>query len=87
MREELAHLATFQTRLVEFSQKITPYVDTKDREVSGLMRRINEDVAEATHRIEQQIVGLAGGLSGVGDELQKRWESMVTRERRYTPRS
>ena len=41
------------------------------------MRRINEDVAEATHRIEQQIVGLAGGLSGVGDELQKRWESMV----------
>ena len=86
VREEMARLATFQTRLVEYSQKITPYVDTKDQEVSGLMRRINEDVAEATHRLEQQIVGLAGGLSGVGDELQKRWESMVARERRYVAR-
>src|SRR5688572_4176875 len=26
---------------------------------------------------------LAAGLSGVSDELQKRWESMVARERRY----
>ena len=86
VREEFARLATFQTRLVEYSQQITPYVDTKDREVNGLMRRINEDVAETTNRLEQQIVGLAGGLSGVGDELQKRWESMVARERRYVAR-
>ena len=27
--------------------------------------------------------GLAAGLSGLGDEVQKRWESMVARERRY----
>ena len=86
VREELAHLATFQTCLIEHTQQITPYVDTKDQEVSGLMRRINEDVAEATNRLDKRIVGLAGGLSGVGDELQKRWESMVARERRYVAR-
>ena len=83
LREELANLATFQTLLVEYAQQITPYVDTKDLEVSGLMRRINEDVAETANRLDNRIVGLAGGLSGIGDELQKRWESMLARERRY----
>lgn len=65
LREELESLIHFQTRLVLYAQQITPYVDTKDREVAGLMH------------------GLAAGLSGLGDELQKRWESMVARERRY----
>jgi O-antigen chain-terminating methyltransferase len=64
-REELESLIHFQTRLILYAQQITPYVDTKDREVAGLMH------------------GLAAGLSGLGDELQKRWESMVARERRY----
>ena len=27
--------------------------------------------------------GLAAGMSGLSDEVQKRWESMVARERRY----
>ena len=46
IREELERLVHFQHRLVQFAAEITPYVDTKDREVSGLMRRINEDNAE-----------------------------------------
>ena len=65
-QEELGRLATFQHRLLEYAQQITLYVDTKDREISGLMRR-----------------HLAGGLSGLSDEIQKRWESTVARERRY----
>lgn len=64
-REELEGLIHFQTMLILYAQQITPYVDTKDREVAGLMH------------------GLAAGLSGLSDELQKRWESMVARERRY----
>ncbi len=55
----------YQTLLILYAQQITPYVDTKDRHVAGLMH------------------GLAAGLSGLGDEIQKRWESMVARERRY----
>ena len=65
---------------------MTPYVDTKDYEIDGLMRRINEDVAEAANDLERRLVGLAGALSGVSDELQKRWESMVARERRFEAR-
>jgi SAM-dependent methyltransferase len=65
LREELERLIQFQTVLILYAQQITPYIDTKDREVAGLMH------------------GLAAGLSGLGDELQKRWESMVAREQRF----
>jgi 2-polyprenyl-3-methyl-5-hydroxy-6-metoxy-1,4-benzoquinol methylase len=65
VHEDHKRLIEFQTLLILFAQQITPYVDTKDRHVAGLMH------------------GLAAGLSAVGDELQKRWESMVARERRY----
>ena len=69
VREELERLIHFQHRLIQFAQQITPYVDTKDREVSGLMRRINEDVA-------QLAVGIAAGLSGLSDELDT-WRQVI----------
>ena len=57
-----------QILLILYLQQITPYVDTKDRHVTGLMH------------------GLAAGLSALGDDVQKRWESMVARELRYDSR-
>ncbi len=65
LREDQKRFIEYQTLLILYAQQITPYVDTKDRHVAGLMH------------------GLAAGLSGLGDEIQKRWESMVARERRY----
>ena len=76
IKEQFVALVAFQSRLIIFVQQITPYIDTKDREISALMRRINEDVGERT-------TGLAAAIDGVSDELQKRWESMVARDRRY----
>ena len=76
LRDQLGALNSFESRLIVYLQQITPYVDTKDREFDGMLRRINEDRAEA-------IAGLAGGIGGVSDEIQKRWESMEARERRY----
>lgn len=81
LREEIEALITFESRLVQYVQEVTPYVDTKDREVAGLMRQVNENLAE---QLGRQIHGLAGGMSGVSDDLQKRWESMVAREQRYS---
>lgn len=69
VREELERLIHFQHRLIQFAQQITPYVDTKDREVSGLMRRINEDVA-------QLAAGIMAGLSGLSDELDT-WRQVI----------
>ena len=65
LRQDQERFIEYQTLVVLYAQQITPYVDTKDRHVAGLMH------------------GLAAGLSGLSDELQKRWESMVARERRY----
>ena len=86
LREELANSAGFQSRLIGYVQSLTPYIDTKDREVAGLMRRINEDVAEIVFHLDHRIAGLAGTLSDVSDELHKRSESMTARERRYDAR-
>lgn len=65
LREDQKRFIEYQTLLILYAQQITPYVDTKDRHVTGLMH------------------GLAAGLSGLSDEIQKRWESMLARERRY----
>ena len=51
IRAELVNAIEFQTKVIQYLQIVTPYVDTKDREVAGLMRRINEDIGEfVTHR-------------------------------------
>lgn len=65
IREELERLVDFESRLIQYAQQITPYVDTKDRDVTRL------------------IVEVASGVGAVSDELSKRWEAMVARERRY----
>ena len=76
-------LEAFHSHLVVFLQKLTPFVDTKDYEFNGLTRRIDEDNRELIDLMDHRTVGLAGSISGVGDELAKRWESMVAREKRY----
>ena len=64
LREQLAELARFQTLLIIFLQQITPYVDTRDRDVAGLLR------------------GLSSAIDAVADELMKRSEAMLARDRR-----
>ena len=73
---ELAALAHFESRLIVYLQQITLYVDTKDRHESAVLRRL----------VEHRSAGLAAGLDGLGDELLKRWESAVARERRFDAR-
>jgi hypothetical protein len=41
LREHLAELGRFQTLLIVFLQQITPYVDTRDRDVAGLLRGLS----------------------------------------------
>ena len=83
IREELVKAIGFQSRMVQYLQTVTPYVDTKDHEITGLMRWINEDVGEFVTHQDNRIAGLAGALGEVADELRKRSESMTARERRY----
>ena len=74
--EELRALAHLQSRLIAYLQQVTLYVDTRDRHVVG----------EARWEMEHRAAGLAAGLVAVSDELMKRWESVLTREKRFEAR-
>jgi hypothetical protein len=56
LRDTIAELVRFQSLLVNFLQQITPYVDTRDRDVAGLLRglsgAINGVADEAMKRSE-----------------------------------
>jgi hypothetical protein len=65
MRDAIGELIAFQSRLVEFLQQVTPYVDTRDRDVAGLLR------------------GLSAAINGVADEVLKRSEATLARDRRH----
>ena len=73
----------FQSKLVQYLQQVTPYVDTKDYEFDGLTRRSTEDGRELLEGLDKRTRGLTSAIDGVTDEMLKRWESMVARERRY----
>ena len=68
LRSTIEDLIRFQSLLVLFAQQITPYVDTRDRDVAGLLR------------------GLSGAINSVADELMKRSDAMLTRDRRHEMR-
>jgi hypothetical protein len=67
-RDTLADLVRFQSLLILFLQQITAYVDTRDRDVAGLLR------------------GLSGAINSVADEVMKRSEAMLARDRRHDMR-
>jgi hypothetical protein len=68
LRDTIAGLIRFQSLLVVFLQQITPYVDTRDRDVAGLLR------------------GLSGAINAVADEVMKRSEAALVRDRRHDVR-
>ena len=68
LHDTIAELVRFQSLLVVFLQQITPYVDTRDRDVAGLLR------------------GLSGAIDAVADEVLKRSEAMLARDRRHEMR-
>ncbi len=68
LRAHIEELVRFQSLLVIFLQQITPYVDTRDRDVAGLLR------------------GLSGAINGVADEMMKRTDALLARERRHDAR-
>ena len=86
VRQQIEQLVHFQSRLIVYLQQITPYVDTKNYEFAGIARRITEDTHEELLRIDRTVRGLAAALSGVSDEMLRRWESLLARDQRYTGR-
>jgi hypothetical protein len=68
LRDTIAELVRFQSLLIVYLQQVTPYVDTRDRDVTGVIR------------------ALSGAINGVADEMLKRSEGMLARDRRHETR-
>lgn len=68
-REMLALLLELQQRSLEFLQCITPYVDTRDRDNTGVLR------------------GLSGAIDAAADEVLKKSNAMLARDRRLEMRA
>ena len=62
-----------QDNLVEFEHKLIQFA----QQITGYVETKDRDAVGALQ------AGVIGSLEGLSDELQKRWESMVARERRY----
>jgi len=83
LRDTIAELVRFQSLLVEFLQQVTPYVDTRDRDVAGLLRGLSGAInavadevlkrSEATlvrdGRHEMRVEALEAALAALRDEL------------------
>ena len=87
LHAQATSLSAFQSRMIQYLQQITPFVDTKDREFFTILKRLTEDnrfLMEVYKERTDKVEGLAGGLSGFEDELRKRWEALTLRERRLS---
>ncbi len=58
LRGQLADLARFQTLLIVFLQQITPYVDTRDRDVAGLLRGLSGAIDAVSNEVLKRSEGL-----------------------------
>ena len=67
--DALGELRAFHSALIVYFQQLTGFVDTKDFEFAG--------------HIRDRYIALDGAVAGLTDEILKRWESMVAREKRF----
>jgi SAM-dependent methyltransferase len=84
VRAQIEESIRFQSALIVYLQAVTPFVDTKDYEFAGLARRASEDVANAAARLDEVVRGFAGGLSGLSDEMLKRYEALTVQGQRQS---
>ena len=69
VRGPAAPAADFQSRLVQYCRQITPYVDAKDREVSGVLRRVSEDNAVRASELAAAIERLTAAQRGLSESV------------------
>jgi SAM-dependent methyltransferase/uncharacterized protein YoxC len=86
LREQLSCLIAFHSTLLQYLQRITPFVNSKDYEFAALARRTYEDAQQEIHSIARTQRALSTAIQGLSDELLKHTESLTSRVQRYDGR-
>jgi hypothetical protein len=87
LRDTTAELVRFQSLLVRFLQQITPYVDTRDRDVAGLLRGLSGAINAVADELMKRTETLTardrrrdaefGDLTGRVDDLHARLDRLA----------
>ena len=79
----LEALAAFHSRIIQYLQQITLYVDTKDRREAGQLRdELSREAGQLRDELSRMGRGLAAGLDSVTDEFRMRLESALVSDHR-----
>ena len=69
LRDTIGELVRFQSLLVVFLQQITPYVDTRDRDVAGLLRGLSGAINAVADEVMRKSEALLARDARRGNEL------------------
>ena len=69
LRDTIAELVRFQSLLVVFLQQITPYVDTRDRDVAGLLRGLSGAINAVADEVMKKSEALLARDARRGNEF------------------
>jgi len=86
LRQQIELQATFHSTLMQYLQRITPFVNSKDYEFAALARRTSEDVEQNVFSIARTQRALSVAIQGLTDELMRHLESLRSQVQRYDGR-
>ena len=72
LRDTIQELIHFQSLLLEYLQQVTPYVDTRDRDVAGLLRGLSG----AINGVADEVLKQSDAALGRGRRHEQRLESL-----------
>jgi SAM-dependent methyltransferase len=86
LRQQVELLCTFQSVLMQYLQRLTPFVNAKDYEFDALAYRRFEDLRADLYNHFIALHGLTAGVQGLSDEFLKHVESFTSKVQRYDSR-
>jgi SAM-dependent methyltransferase len=86
LQQQVEQICAFHSVLMQYLQRITPFVNSKDYEFDALGRRRHEDVQQVLYLSARTEQALTAAIQGLSDEFLKNIESLTSRVHRYDVR-
>jgi SAM-dependent methyltransferase len=86
LRQQVEQVCSFHSVLMQYLQRVTPFVNSKDYEFDTLGRRRHEDVQQVLYLCAKTEHALTAAIQGLSDEFLKNVESLTSRVQRYDGR-
>jgi SAM-dependent methyltransferase len=84
--QQVELLCRFHSVLLQYLQRLTPFVNAKDYEFDALAHRRFEDLRADLYSLNVSLHGVTAGVQGLSDEFLKHVESLTSKVQRYDAR-